>query len=103
MATDEIRHVHRLDDGALTPSQLSLLQLAQMRDVSAQASMPVYADAMALCIHGYLCSPDYSTTAPLAASSVEQFTVTAAGIAWLREHGYDDDWQCPCRTCSGRG
>jgi hypothetical protein len=91
------------DNGELTPTQLSLLQLAQVRDVSAQAGTPRYADAMALCADGYLCPLDGSTAAPLAASSVEQFTITAAGYSWHHEHGYDDDEPCRCRICSGRG
>lgn len=101
MRTGIFHRAHHPDDGGLTPSQLSLLRVAQIRNVSALAGTRAYFDIMMLYADGYLCTLDGSTAAPVATSIDVQFTVTAAGLAWLRDHGHDEDWQCRCRVCAG--
>ncbi len=103
MTTHPCRHVCHLDAGDLTASQLSLLQLAQVRDVAAQTGTSTHIDAMILCAFDYLHALGRSTVSPLAASLGDRFTITAAGLAWLRGRDQDDDWQCPCRLCAGKG
>jgi hypothetical protein len=103
MTTPPFGSVRHRGDGELTPSQLRLLQLAQMRDLAAPIDTPMYNDALTLCACGYLRPRDCSAATPPAASYSEQFTVMADGMAWLREHGHDDDGLCRCRVCAGRG
>ncbi|MGO8948003.1 MAG: hypothetical protein ACLQUY_10140 [Ktedonobacterales bacterium] len=99
MTTRTGYHAHRSDDGDLTPLQRSLLQLAEVRNVSGQDGDPT--DLLVLCARGYLCSLGCSADTPLTASLGERFTITAAGLDWLRKHGLRADYTCRCRVCTG--
>jgi hypothetical protein len=103
MTTQTFPHAHHSEDGGRSFSEIALLQLARVRDISAQAGTPEHTGMSQLAVLGYLGKVSNKNTTPLAASLGEQFTITTAGLAWLREHGLADNWQCPCRVCAGRG